>query len=134
VTKFLTAQQLDRYQTWFDNARLLRELVSKLEAASLLPWKRPKAGPTTLNPQPFLDPKARDPQQALAIHHALGGSTATPVQQSRTRIALTSARRWGNWAATKPPGFAPRRRRSDLSRGDRVLPYTGFTLDAVRRT
>jgi hypothetical protein len=36
VTKFLTAQQLDRYQTWFDNARLLRELVSKLEAASLL--------------------------------------------------------------------------------------------------
>ena len=36
VTKFLTAQQLDRYQTWFDNARRLRELVSKLEAASLL--------------------------------------------------------------------------------------------------
>ena len=36
VTKFLTAQQLDRYQAWFDNARRLRELVSKLEAASLL--------------------------------------------------------------------------------------------------
>lgn len=36
VTKFLTAEQLDRYQTWFDNARRLRELISK-PAAALLP-------------------------------------------------------------------------------------------------
>ena len=35
VTRFLTAEQLDRYQSWFDNARRLRELVAKLETASL---------------------------------------------------------------------------------------------------
>jgi len=35
VTKLLTAEQLERYQPWFDNARRLRELLSELEAASL---------------------------------------------------------------------------------------------------
>lgn len=35
VTKFLTAEQLERYQPWFDNARRLRQLVSELEAVSL---------------------------------------------------------------------------------------------------
>ena len=35
VTKFLTEEQLQRYQPWFDNARRLRELISQLEAASL---------------------------------------------------------------------------------------------------
>lgn len=35
VTRFLTEEQLERYQPWFDNARRLRELLSKLEAASL---------------------------------------------------------------------------------------------------
>jgi hypothetical protein len=35
VTRFLTAEQLECYQPWFDNARRLRELVTKLEVASL---------------------------------------------------------------------------------------------------
>lgn len=35
VTRFLTQEQLERYQPWFDNARRLRELVRALEAASL---------------------------------------------------------------------------------------------------
>lgn len=35
VTRFLGQDQLDRYQGWFDNARLVKELVAKLEAASL---------------------------------------------------------------------------------------------------
>ena len=35
VTRFLTQDQLDRYQPWFDNARRLRDLAGKLQAASL---------------------------------------------------------------------------------------------------
>lgn len=35
VTRFLTEDQLASYRPWFDNARRLRELTAKLEAASL---------------------------------------------------------------------------------------------------
>lgn len=35
VTRFLSEEQLARYQSWFDNARRLRELVAKLEIASV---------------------------------------------------------------------------------------------------
>lgn len=35
VTRFLSEAQLGRYQPWFDNARRLKELVAKLEIASL---------------------------------------------------------------------------------------------------
>lgn len=35
VTKQLNADQWTRYRPWFDNARQLRELVNRLEAASL---------------------------------------------------------------------------------------------------
>lgn len=35
VTRFLTAEQLSRYQPWFDNARRLKELVARLEIASV---------------------------------------------------------------------------------------------------
>ena len=35
VTRYLTQDQLGRYQQWFDNARRLREIVAKLEIASL---------------------------------------------------------------------------------------------------
>lgn len=35
VTRFLTEEQLARYQPWFDNARRLKDLLGKLEAASL---------------------------------------------------------------------------------------------------
>lgn len=35
VTKQLTADQWTRYQPWFDNARKLRELLTRLEAVSL---------------------------------------------------------------------------------------------------
>ena len=35
VTKLLTEEQLARYQTWFDNARMLRDLVAKLEIVSV---------------------------------------------------------------------------------------------------
>lgn len=35
VTRYLSEQQRDRYQEWFDNARRLTELVAKLEIASV---------------------------------------------------------------------------------------------------
>lgn len=35
VTRYLSEAQLARYQPWFDNARRLKELVAKLEIASL---------------------------------------------------------------------------------------------------
>jgi hypothetical protein len=35
VTRFLSEDQLARYQSWFDNARRLKELIAKLEIASV---------------------------------------------------------------------------------------------------
>lgn len=35
VTRFLTEEQRARYQLWFDNTRRLKDLVAKLETASL---------------------------------------------------------------------------------------------------
>lgn len=35
VTKQLTTEQLNRYQAWFDNNRLLRGLVDQLQTASI---------------------------------------------------------------------------------------------------
>jgi hypothetical protein len=35
VTRSLTQDQARRYQSWFDNARRLRELITELEARSL---------------------------------------------------------------------------------------------------
>jgi hypothetical protein len=35
VTRYLSEEQLERYQPWFDNARRLKDLLAKLEIASL---------------------------------------------------------------------------------------------------
>ena len=35
VTRYLSQEQLDRYQEWFDNARKLKDLVAKLEVTSI---------------------------------------------------------------------------------------------------
>lgn len=35
VSRYLSPEQLARYQPWFDNARRLKELTAKLEIASL---------------------------------------------------------------------------------------------------
>lgn len=35
ITRTLTQDQADRYQSWFDNAKRLRELITALEARSL---------------------------------------------------------------------------------------------------
>ena len=35
ITRRLTAEQLNRYQPWFDNNRRLRQLIAQLEALCL---------------------------------------------------------------------------------------------------
>ena len=53
VTRLLNEEQLARYQPWFDNARRLKDLVAKLEAASLAAvdeaegWSPPATGRKT---------------------------------------------------------------------------------------
>ncbi|MGH9069073.1 MAG: DUF6788 family protein, partial [Acidimicrobiales bacterium] len=56
VTRYLSGDQLARYQGWFDNARRLKEIVAKLEIASLHAVEQfeaattPPAGPSTPAP------------------------------------------------------------------------------------
>jgi len=47
VTRFLSKDELARYQQWFDNARRLKDLVAKLEIASVhaLEAERQPKGP-----------------------------------------------------------------------------------------
>ena len=51
MTRLLTQEQLDRYRPWFDNARRLKDLVAKLETASVQAFEsaetppRPKSAP-----------------------------------------------------------------------------------------
>lgn len=47
VTRFLSEDQLARYQSWFDNARRLRELVTKLEIASVHAFEAERRLPPT---------------------------------------------------------------------------------------
>jgi hypothetical protein len=50
VTKFLSQDQLARYQPWFNNARRLKELIAMLQIASVHAverhegWSSPAAG------------------------------------------------------------------------------------------
>jgi hypothetical protein len=51
VTRRLNDDELERYQPWFDNARLLRQLVAELVSLSSASPKRPRAG-VIMNPVP----------------------------------------------------------------------------------
>jgi hypothetical protein len=56
VTRRLTAEQLERYQPWFENNRRLRQIIGELEALSLQAaeqaegWQ-PKQRPKTQRPR-----------------------------------------------------------------------------------
>jgi hypothetical protein len=52
VTRLLTDEELARYQPWFDNARRLKELVAKLQIASVHALEAERRHP------PITDPKA----------------------------------------------------------------------------
>ena len=70
ITRFLTEEQLARYQPWFDNARRLKDLLAKLEAASLHALER-----------------GRGPHQAGQRHRFTGhdqAPTPTPLAHPRT--------------------------------------------------
>ena len=53
VTRYLSQDQLARYQEWFDNARRVKEIVAKLEIASLHAVEQSEAATT-----PTADPSA----------------------------------------------------------------------------
>lgn len=46
VTRYLSEEQLTRYQPWFDNARRLKEIIAKLESASLHAVEQSEGRPT----------------------------------------------------------------------------------------
>lgn len=64
VTRYLSEAQLARYQSWFDNARRLKELVAKLEIASLQAVETAE-GPTAKATTPAATPP-RKPRRTSA--------------------------------------------------------------------
>jgi hypothetical protein len=50
VTRYLSQDQLDRYQGWFDNARRVKDIVAKLEIASLHAIEQVEAATPTTGP------------------------------------------------------------------------------------
>jgi len=60
VTRFLSEEQLARYQPWFDNSRRLKDLVAKLEIASVhtLESEQPRAPNTKATNTPRRRSKA----------------------------------------------------------------------------
>lgn len=64
VTRYLTGDQLARYQGWFDNARRLKEIVAKLEIASLHAVEQFEAATTpTADPSTPSASRRRPPRQ-----------------------------------------------------------------------
>jgi hypothetical protein len=57
ITRYLSQEQLARYQSWFDNARRVKQIVAKLEIASLHAmeqaesWQAPTSPPRRRPPR-----------------------------------------------------------------------------------
>jgi hypothetical protein len=62
VTRLLTEDQLARYQPWFDNARRLKDLIAKLEAASLAAAAQAEGWPITGTREPANSSRPNRPQ------------------------------------------------------------------------
>ena len=58
LTRYLSEEELARYQPWFDNARRLKEIVAKLEIASLHALEIERSTKVD-NPTPGDDPSSR---------------------------------------------------------------------------
>jgi hypothetical protein len=43
ITRYLTPDQLERYQPWFDNARRLKDLIDKLQVVSIQAFESTEA-------------------------------------------------------------------------------------------
>jgi hypothetical protein len=64
VTRYLSEDQLARYQEWFDNARRVKEIIAKLEIASLHAVTQSEALATsTAKPSTPRDSRRRTPRQ-----------------------------------------------------------------------
>ncbi len=65
VTRYLSQDQLARYQEWFDNARRVKEIVAKLEIASLHAVEQSEAAttPTADLSAPSASRRRRPPRQ-----------------------------------------------------------------------
>ena len=64
VTCYLSEDQLARYQEWFDNARRVKEIIAKLEIASLHAVTQSEALTTsTAKPSTLRDSRRRTPRQ-----------------------------------------------------------------------
>jgi len=66
VTRYLSNDQLALYQQWFDNARRLKEIIAKLEIASLHAVEQSEAAAPTAELSAPKGPKRRSPRQPPA--------------------------------------------------------------------
>lgn len=65
VTRLLSEEQLARYQPWFDNARRLKDLIAKLEIASVHAIERSEGwGPPATNTNTATPPQPRSPRRS----------------------------------------------------------------------
>jgi Family of unknown function (DUF6788) len=58
ITRILSQEQLQRYQPWFDNARRLKDLIAKLETASIQAFESTEGKP---GPKPHSPPQSPSP-------------------------------------------------------------------------
>lgn len=64
VTRYLSQDQRSRYQQWFDNARRLKEIVAKLEIASLHAVEQSEGAPNqTADPSTRRAPRRGPPRK-----------------------------------------------------------------------
>ena len=64
VTRYLSPDQLARYQEWFENARRIKDLVAKLEIASLHAIEQSEAiASSNAKPLAPRTPRSRTPRQ-----------------------------------------------------------------------
>lgn len=57
LTRYLTNEQLERYRPWLDNARRVRDLIAKLEIASLAAVEQAeRSTPRSTRPKPVTGP------------------------------------------------------------------------------
>ncbi len=61
VTRYLNQHELDRYQPWFDNTRRLKDLVAKLEIASVHALEAERRRPNATAPRTPHSKRRADP-------------------------------------------------------------------------
>ena len=80
VTRYLSQEQLGRYQPWFDNARRLKDLIAKLEIASLQALETAEGWTANKTPPGSAPP----PQTSARRHVTLSRRRFSPHRPSRS--------------------------------------------------